>query len=53
MTETKIQPLRDALKAGKVASNSKTLEYEYRRGWNDGIEYALMQIDKIFGKEVK
>jgi hypothetical protein len=51
MTPNSIQPLRDALKAGKIPAGDKSLQYEFRRGWNEGIEYAQMQIDKIYGKE--
>lgn len=46
-----IQALRDALKAGIVPDGDRTLQYEFRRGWNDGVEFAQNQIDKIFGKE--
>lgn len=51
MTPISIQPLRDALKAGKVAPDKLSDEWVFQRGWNEGIEFAERQMDKIYGKE--
>lgn len=53
MTEEQITEFRGLLKAGKVPPDSKSLEYEFRRGWNEGIEFAQVMADKVFGKEEK
>lgn len=49
--EEQLQALRAALKAGMVPHGDKSLGYEFRRGWSDGVEFASNQVDKIFGKE--
>jgi hypothetical protein len=51
MKSAQLKSIRDALKAGKVAPDKLSDEWVFQRGWNEGIEFAQMQIDKIFGKE--
>lgn len=53
MTAEQLQALRDALRAGKVADEKLSPERAFLRGWNNGVEFAENQIDKIFGKESK
>jgi hypothetical protein len=50
-TPEQLQALRAALMAGRIPANDPSLEYAYRRGWNDAIEFAENQVNKIFGKE--
>lgn len=49
--EEQLQALRAALKAGRVADEKASPDRPFLRGWNDGVEFAENQIDKIFGKE--
>jgi hypothetical protein len=51
VTDEQIQELRKALAAGRIKDDDPSLRYEFRRGWNDGVEFAQNQVDKIFGKE--
>jgi len=53
MTPEPLQAYRDALKAGRIPTNDPSLKYEFRSGWNEGVEFAQNQFDKIFGKETK
>jgi hypothetical protein len=47
-----LQTLRDALKAGRLKEDDPTLKYGFRQGWNEGVEFAQNQVNKIFGKEM-
>ena len=49
MNDEQLQKFRDALKAGKVAPERVSEEYAFQRAWNEGIEFAERQIDKILG----
>jgi hypothetical protein len=51
MTSEQIAALRKALAAGRIADGDKSLDYAFRRGWNEGVEFAQNQVNKIFGKE--
>lgn len=51
--EQQLREFRSGLAAGRLADNDKTLAYEFRRGWNEGIEFAQNQADKHFGKAEK
>ena len=53
MNPDQLQALREALKAGKVADEKLSPDRAFLRGWNEGVEFAQNQIDKIFGKEEK
>lgn len=50
MSDEQLQQFRQALKDGKVAPEKVSEEYAFQRAWNEGIEYAKRQADKIFGK---
>jgi hypothetical protein len=39
-------PLVAAIKAGKVKPERLSEHWVFQRGWNEGIEFALMQIRK-------
>lgn len=47
MEKEQLQAIRDALAAGRLADDDKTLVYEFRRGWNEGVEFAQNQINRI------
>jgi hypothetical protein len=49
MTPEQLQELRDALKAGKVAPDKVSNEWAFQRAWNEGIEFAERQLEKIVG----
>lgn len=49
MSKEQLQQLRDALKAGKVAPEKVSDEYAFQRAWNEGIEFAERQLNKIVG----
>ena len=51
MSPEQLQAFRDALRAGKVTDEKASPDRVFLRGWNDGVAFAEMQIDKIFGKE--
>lgn len=52
MSPEDLKKFRDALRAGLIPADDPSMKYEFRQGWNGGIEFAQNQIDKIFGKEV-
>jgi len=41
------EEIRAALLAGKVKPERVSDKWEYQRAWNDGIEFALRQIQQI------
>jgi hypothetical protein len=41
------EEIRVALLAGKVKPERVSDKWEYQRAWNDGIEFALRQIQQI------
>jgi hypothetical protein len=47
MTPEQLQALRDALIAGKVPDEKTSPDRAFLRGWNEGVAFAEMQIDKI------
>jgi hypothetical protein len=47
---SQLQQIREALKAGKVSPEKVSTEYAFQRAWNEGIEFAERQIDRIVGK---
>lgn len=51
MTLEQLQALRSALNKGRVPDDKASPDRVFLRGWNDGVEFAQNQIDKIFGKE--
>ena len=52
MTPENLQALRDVLKAGKVPDERLQPQERraFLRGWNEGVAFAEMQVEKIFGK---
>lgn len=50
MTAQQLERYREVLRAGKVAPDKVSEEYAFQRAWNEGIEFAERQLDKIFGK---
>jgi uncharacterized protein YeaC (DUF1315 family) len=51
MTPEQLQALRDALIAGKVPDEKTSPDRAFLRGWNEGVAFAEMQIDKILKAE--
>lgn len=51
MSPEDVKKLRNALRAGRIPADDTSLKYEFRKGWNEGVEFAQNQMDKIFGKE--
>lgn len=47
MEKEQLQAIRDALAAGRLADDDKTLVYEFRRGWNAAIELAQNHLNRI------
>jgi uncharacterized protein YeaC (DUF1315 family) len=52
MTPEQLQALRDALIAGKVPDEKTSPERAFLRGWNEGVAFAEMQIDKILKAQI-
>src|SRR4051812_48805640 len=46
MTPEQLQALRDALIAGKVPDEKTSPDRAFLRGWNEGVAFAEMQIEK-------
>jgi hypothetical protein len=42
-----LESIKAALLAGKVKPERVSDKWEYQRAWNDGIEFALRQIQQI------
>ena len=41
------EEIKAALMAGKVRPEKVSEKWAYQRAWNDGIDFALQQIEKI------
>jgi hypothetical protein len=41
------EAIKSALLAGKVRPEKVSEKYEFQRAWNDGIDFALRQIQQI------
>ncbi len=51
MTPDQLTLYREKLRLALIPEGDKTLEHAFRRGWNEGIEFARNHLDAIFGKE--
>lgn len=47
MSPEQVAAIRAALAGARIADDDKTLIYEFRRGWNEGVEFAQNQINRI------
>ena len=51
MSPEQMQKFRAALTAGKVAPEKVSDEYAFQRAWNEGIEFAERQLQKILSEQ--
>jgi hypothetical protein len=42
-----LEEIKSAIAAGKVKPERVSTEWAYQRAWNDGIDFALRQIERI------
>jgi hypothetical protein len=42
-----LEEIKSAIAAGKVKPERISTEWAYQRAWNDGIDFALKQIERI------
>lgn len=47
-TDPWLEEILAALTAGKVAPERVSREWEYQRAWNDGIDFSITQIKRLF-----
>lgn len=50
ITDQKLREFRSALAAATIPANDPSLKYEFRQGWNGGVELAENLANKFFGK---
>ncbi len=50
ITAADIAEIKAALLAEKFKPDRRFDEWEYRRGWNDGLEFSVMRIEKLVQK---
>lgn len=52
MSEEQLRLFREVLRLGRTTPDKGT-DYAFRRGWNEGIEYAQRHLEKILSDLVE